>query len=79
MLRLAMLSLVCAVTSGVFGFGGGAATSLLWAQALFFLFLALALVGFLRGTLSGAGEKNYMDQVPSDATRVRRKSAAIEA
>jgi uncharacterized membrane protein YtjA (UPF0391 family) len=68
MLRLALLSLVCAVTCGVFGFGGNSATSSVLAQNLFFLFLVVALAGFLGGTLSGAGEKAYLDQSQMDAT-----------
>lgn len=51
MLRLAMLSLICCVTCGVFGYGGIAPVAWTWAPALFYIFLGLSVVGFLGGTL----------------------------
>jgi uncharacterized membrane protein YtjA (UPF0391 family) len=49
MLRFAMLSLVCSVTAGVFGFGGGASSSWPGGPILFLVFLAFSAVGFLAG------------------------------
>ena len=51
MLRFAMLSLVCSVSAGVFGFGSGASSSLIWVKCLFFAFLGLSLAGFVSGTM----------------------------
>jgi uncharacterized membrane protein YtjA (UPF0391 family) len=51
MLRFAMLSLVCSVSAGVFGFGDGASSSMIWAKCLFFVFLVLSVVGFVSGTM----------------------------
>ena len=49
MLRFAMLSLVCCVSCGVFGFGGGPASSWIGTQILFLVFLVVAAFGFLGG------------------------------
>jgi uncharacterized membrane protein YtjA (UPF0391 family) len=49
MLRFAMLSLICSVTAGVFGFGGGGSSSWLGGPILFLIFLAFSAVGFLAG------------------------------
>lgn len=51
MLRFAMLSLVCSVSAGVFGFGSGASSSLIWVKCLFFAFLGFSLAGFVSGTM----------------------------
>jgi uncharacterized membrane protein YtjA (UPF0391 family) len=51
MLRLAMLSLICSVTSGVFGFGGSASPPWLWGQILFPVFFVFATISFLGGLL----------------------------
>ena len=48
MLRLSMVSLVCALCSGVFGFGVES-MPLDWAKGLFFVFLAAWLVCLIRG------------------------------
>jgi uncharacterized membrane protein YtjA (UPF0391 family) len=56
MLRFAMLSLVCCVSCGVFGYGGGAAASWTWVPAMFYVFLGLSIVGFLGGTLPRPAE-----------------------
>lgn len=50
MLRSSMFCLVCSLTFGVFGFGNGPLPSWMWAQALFILFFALAMVGLAFGT-----------------------------
>jgi uncharacterized membrane protein YtjA (UPF0391 family) len=52
MLRLSLASLVCSLSSGVFGFGTGAAPSWLWAKGLFFLFLIVWLACLISGTVS---------------------------
>ncbi|HTI50676.1 MAG TPA: hypothetical protein VL475_06990 [Planctomycetaceae bacterium] len=51
MLRLAMLSLICSVTSGVFGFGGSASPPWPWGQILFPVFFVFATIAFLGGLL----------------------------
>ena len=52
MLRLSLASLICSLSSGVFGFGAGAAPSWIWARGLFFLFLAVWLTCLIGGTVS---------------------------
>ena len=52
MLRFEMLSLICAVSSGVFGFGGGVSSSWFWGQILFLVFLVFSVVAFLVGLMS---------------------------
>jgi uncharacterized membrane protein YtjA (UPF0391 family) len=52
MLRVAMLSLICSVSSGVFGFGGGISSSWVWGQILFLIFLVFSAVGFLGGVMA---------------------------
>ena len=51
MLSIGMLSLVCALTSGVFGFGVGAPDGWTWAKGSFFLFLLVAVVGCVGSTM----------------------------
>ncbi len=51
MLRVAMLSLICSVTAGVFGFGEGISSSWASAQILFLVFLVFAAAGFLGGVM----------------------------
>ena len=52
MLRFAMLFLVCAVSAGVFGFGGGDSSSWVWGPILFLVFLMFSVVGFLGGLMA---------------------------
>lgn len=52
MLRLSLFSLVCSLSSGVFGFGTGAAPSWVWARGCFFLFLIVWLACLIGGTIS---------------------------
>lgn len=56
MLRFAMLSLVCCVSCGVFGYGGGDPVTWTWAPAMFYVFFGLAVMGFLGGTLPRPAE-----------------------
>jgi uncharacterized membrane protein YtjA (UPF0391 family) len=56
MLRFAMLSLVCCVSCGVFGYGGTGPVTWTWTPSLFFLFLFLSVLGFLGGTLPRPAE-----------------------
>lgn len=52
MLRLSLASLICSLSSGVFGFGAGAAPSWIWARGLFVLFLIVWLACLIGGTVS---------------------------
>lgn len=52
MLRLSFASLVCSLSSGVFGFGAGAAPNWVWARGCFFLFLIVWLACLIVGTVS---------------------------
>jgi len=52
MLRFALLSLVCAVSAGVFGFSGSLSPWWVWGQVLFLVFLMLSAVGFLGGLVA---------------------------
>ncbi len=52
MLRLSLISLVCSLSSGVFGFGSGAAPNWIWARGLFFLFLVVWMACLIVGTAS---------------------------
>ena len=51
MLSIGMLSLICALTSGVFGFGVGAPDGWTWVKGSFFLFLLVAVVGCFGSTM----------------------------
>lgn len=56
MLRIGLLSLICSMSCGVFGFGGSASsTSWIGGQVLFFVFLALSVAGYLGGLLVNPG------------------------
>lgn len=52
MLRISLISLMVSLSSGVYGFGAGAAPSFGWARGLFFLFLVLWLVSLIAGTVA---------------------------
>lgn len=52
MLRFALLSLVCAVSAGVFGFSGSLSPWWVWGQVLFLIFLVLSAVGFMGGLMA---------------------------
>ncbi|MEK6261646.1 MAG: hypothetical protein AABP62_23855 [Planctomycetota bacterium] len=52
MLSVGMLSLICALTSGVFGFGADAPPDWTWEKGSFFFFLLLAAASFVASTLS---------------------------
>lgn len=91
MLRFGMLSLVCSMSSGVFGFGGGdSSTSWIGGQILFFVFLVLSVAGYLGGLLVNPGctrpariddrsRFRRLDQAKADATRIHGKPIAAEA
>ncbi len=51
MLSVGMLSLICALTSGVFGFGADAPSDWTWEKGSFFFFLLLAAVSFVGSTI----------------------------
>ena len=51
MLSVGMLSLICALTSGVFGFGADAPPDWTWEKGFFFFFLLLAAVSFVGSTI----------------------------
>jgi uncharacterized membrane protein YtjA (UPF0391 family) len=54
LLRFAMLSLICALTAGVFGFEGAAPSlpsMVVWARSLFLPFLAIAVASLTGGAL----------------------------
>ena len=51
MLSIGLLSLICALMSGVFGFGADAPPVWTWEKGSFFLFLLVAAVSFVVGTL----------------------------
>ncbi len=52
MLSIGMMSLICALASGVFGFGADAPPGWIWEKAAFFFFLLVAAVSFVGSTLS---------------------------
>lgn len=52
MLIIGMLSLICALTAGVFGFGDAAPPDWTWEKASFFLLLSVSMVAFIESTLS---------------------------
>lgn len=52
MLRFGMLSLICSMSFGVFGFGAGLSTSWVGGQILFLVCLVLSAIGFLGGVLA---------------------------
>lgn len=52
MLSIGLLSLICALTSGVFGFGVTAPPVWTWEKGSFFLFLLLAAASFIGSTMS---------------------------
>lgn len=52
MLSVGMLSLICALTSGVFGFGADAPPVWTWQKGSFFLFLLVAAAAFVGSTMS---------------------------
>jgi uncharacterized membrane protein YtjA (UPF0391 family) len=49
MLRFGLLSLICSVSFGVFGFGGGPTAAWAAGQVLFVVCLVFSAVGFLGG------------------------------
>ena len=51
MLSIGMLSLICALASGVFGFGADAPPVWTWGKGSFFFFLLLAAVSFIGSTM----------------------------
>lgn len=51
MLSIGMLSLICALTSGVFGFGADAPLGWTWEKGSFFFFLLLTAVAFIGSTV----------------------------
>ncbi len=51
MLSIGMLSLICAVASGVFGFGADAPPVWTWGKGSFFFFLVLAVASFIGSTM----------------------------
>lgn len=51
MLSIGLLSLICALTNGVFGFAADAPPDWTWEKVSFFLFLLLAIFSFVRNTL----------------------------
>lgn len=52
MLNIGLLSLICALTSGVFGFGAGSPSVWTWEKGSFFVFLLLAAASFFRSMMS---------------------------
>ena len=51
MLNISLLSLICALTSGVFGFAVDAPPDWTWEKGSFFFFLLLAVVSFIGSTI----------------------------
>ncbi len=51
MLNISLLSLICALASGVFGFGADAPPDWTWEKGSFFFFLLLAAVAFVGSTI----------------------------
>ena len=51
MLSFGLLSLICALTSGVFGFGADTPPDWTWEKVSFFFFLLLAAIAFVAGTI----------------------------
>ena len=51
MLSIGMLSLICALTSGVFGFGADAPPVWTLGKGSFFFFLAVAVASFIGSTM----------------------------
>ena len=51
MLSISLLSLICALTSGVFGFGADAPGGWTWEKGSFFFFMVLAAVFFIGSTI----------------------------
>ncbi len=58
MLRFAMLSLSCAVSFGVFGYGGGAPHTWNASLDLCITFMALSMLAFLGATLPGPATRD---------------------
>ena len=52
MLRFVMLSLICSMSFGVFGFGGNSSASWVAGQILFLVCLAFSAIGFLAGVVA---------------------------
>ena len=52
MLNISLLSLTCALTSGVFGFGADAPDGWTWEKGSFAFFLLLAAISFVGSTMS---------------------------
>lgn len=50
-LKLGLLSLICALTAGVFGFGVNAPEGWTWSKVSFFFFLLPALAAFVDSTM----------------------------
>ncbi len=74
LLALAMLSLICALMAGVFGFEGATPSfpaTVDWARYLFVPFLCLSAAAFTGGTL-GIGRRRSRLQLAM-ATSTRRK------
>ena len=51
MLSIGMLSLICALASGVFGFGADSPPVWTWGKGSFFFFLVVAAVAFIGSTM----------------------------
>lgn len=51
MLKIGLLSLICALTAGVFGFGVNAPEGWTWSKASFFIFLLPAVAAFVDSTM----------------------------
>ena len=52
MLRFGMLSLICSMSFGVFGFGGGLSPTWVGGQILFLVCLVFSVFGFLGGVMA---------------------------
>ncbi len=52
MLSIGLLSLICALTAGVFGFGNAAPPHWTWEKVSFFLLLSVSMIAFVESTLS---------------------------
>ena len=52
MLSIGLLSLICALTAGVFGFGDAAPPHWTWEKVSFFLLLSVSIIAFIESTLS---------------------------
>lgn len=90
MLRIGLLSLICSMSCGVFGFGGSvSSTSWIGWQVLFFVFLVLSVAGYLGGLLVNPGSLHEarvddssslgrLDQVKADTTQIHAKPIAAE-